>query len=166
MSDLMGGLNSIYTNNSLNGSGTNTTANSIENKLENSDLSTATDDQLMEVCKDFESYFVEQMVKSMVKMADVNGDSQDNGYASIFGMSSDSSDSAMSTLTGYYGDKMSSIIADAICDNQSGKGLGLAQTLYEQMKRNYGITNSDVSDSDKSETDAAKEPETGKTESV
>lgn len=32
-------------------------------------LSVRSDDELMSVCKDFESYFVEQMLKSMEKMA-------------------------------------------------------------------------------------------------
>ena len=33
-----------------------------------SDFSNASDDELMEVCKDFESYFTEQMFKAMQKM--------------------------------------------------------------------------------------------------
>ena len=43
------------------------TTGKLEETL-NSDLSKATDDELMSVCKDFESYFVEQMFKAMQKM--------------------------------------------------------------------------------------------------
>lgn len=133
MSDTISGLNSVYTN----GTYTDTTTSSIENTLNTKDLSASSDDELMEVCKDFEEYFVEQMVKSMLKMAKVDGD-DDNSYASIFGLSSDS-DSGMSTMSSFYGDKMVTMISEAMCDSQNGKGLGIAQNLYNQMKRNYNI---------------------------
>lgn len=135
MSDTISGLNSAY----LNSTYTNATTSSIENTLTGSDLSTYTDDELMEVCKDFEEYFAEQMVKSMLKMAKVDSSDDDNSYASIFGLSSDSSDSGMSTMAGYYGDQMVTMLSEALCDSDNGGGLGLAQTLYNQMKRNYSI---------------------------
>lgn len=133
MSDTISGLNSVYTN----GTYTDTTTSSIQNTLNTKDLSTSSDDELMEVCKDFEEYFVEQMVKSMLKMAKVDGD-DDDSYASIFGLSSDS-DSGMSTMSSFYGDKMVTMISEAMCDSENGKGLGIAQNLYDQMKRNYNI---------------------------
>ena len=43
-------------------------AGSLTNKLTDTDYSKASDDELMSVCKDFESYFVEQVLKSMKKM--------------------------------------------------------------------------------------------------
>ena len=92
----------------------------------------------MEVCKDFESYFVEQMLKSMAKMSSVDGSNSDNIYASLFGMTEDS-DSGMNTLSSYFGDELMSSMADKVVENQSGRGLGIAQTLYEQMKRNYSV---------------------------
>ena len=67
----------------------------------------------MEVCKDFEEYFAEQMVKSMLKMAKVDSSDDDNSYASIFGLSSDSSDSGMSTMSSYFGDQMVSKLSEA-----------------------------------------------------
>ena len=127
-------LNSIY----ANGTYTNQTTNSISNKLNSTDFSKATDDELMEVCKDFESYFVEQMLKSMAKMSSVDGSNSDNIYASLFGVTEDS-DSGMNTLSSYFGDELMSSMADKVVENQSGKGLGIAQTLYEQMKRNYSV---------------------------
>ena len=127
-------LNSIYANSTY----TNQTTNSISNKLNSTDFSKATDDELMEVCKDFESYFVEQMLKSMAKMSSVDGSNSDNIYASLFGVTEDS-DSGMNTLSSYFRDELMSSMADKVVENQSGKGLGIAQTLYEQMKRNYSV---------------------------
>lgn len=127
-------LNSIYANSTY----TNQTTNSISNKLNSTDFSKATDDELMEVCKDFESYFVEQMLKSMAKMSSVDGSNSDNIYASLFGVTEDS-DSGMNTLSSYFGDELMSSMADKVVENQSGRGLGIAQTLYEQMKRNYSV---------------------------
>lgn len=127
-------LNSIYANSTY----TNQTTDSISNKLNSTDFSKATDDELMEVCKDFESYFVEQMLKSMAKMSSVDGRNSDNIYASLFGVTEDS-DSGMNTLSSYFGDELMSSMADKVVENQSGKGLGIAQTLYEQMKRNYSV---------------------------
>ena len=127
-------LNSIYANSTY----TNQTTNSISSKLNSTDFSKATDDELMEVCKDFESYFVEQMLKSMAKMSSVDGSNSDNIYASLFGVTEDS-DSGMNTLSSYFGDELMSSMADKVVENHSGKGLGIAQTLYEQMKRNYSV---------------------------
>ena len=120
------------------------TANSLENKLNNGNLADSSDDELLSVCKDFEEYFMEQVVKSMVKMTKVPGedDSDDNMYSSLFGMSggNDSgNDSYLTTLSSYYGDQITTTLSKALCNDENGKGLGLAQTLYEQMKRNYGI---------------------------
>jgi flagellar protein FlgJ len=133
MSDLISNLSSLYTN----GTYTNSTTSSLENTLNNTNLSAADDDELMSVCKEFEEYFVEQMVKSMVKMANIDGEDED-GYSSLFGLSSDSSDSGMSTLTSYYGDMMVTQLSTALCESESNS-LGLAQTLYNQLKRNYSI---------------------------
>jgi peptidoglycan hydrolase FlgJ len=43
------------------------TSSQLSDKLASTDFSQASDDELMSVCKDFESYFVEQMLKSMQK---------------------------------------------------------------------------------------------------
>ena len=127
------GLDNIYNNNY-----TTKKTDSLENKLNSSDLSSATDDELMSVCKDFESYFVEQMLKSMEKMSKIDSDDDDNSslFSSMAGITG-TSDSGMSTLSSYFGGEMLSQLADSITESNGGKGLGLAQTLYEQMKRNY-----------------------------
>ncbi len=136
MDSIISNINSVYTNGTYASGGTS----SLENKLNNTDYSQATDDELMEVCKDFESYFIEQMMKSMIKMAKVDGDTDDsNIYASLFGMT-ENSDAGMSTMSGYFGDEMMQVVAEKMTESNGGKGLGLAQQLYEQMKRNYGVS--------------------------
>ncbi len=133
MDNFINGISSTYANNIYNPS-----TNAIEDKINNSDLSKATDEELMEVCKDFEGYFVEQMLKAMIKMSKVDGGSDDNMYSGLFGVTG-SSDTGMSTLSSYFGDEMIKNVADKVVDSNGGGGLGLAQQLYEQMKRNYAV---------------------------
>lgn len=139
ISNNLSGLNSLYTDSTTYSSKTS----SLENTLNNSDLSTADSDKLMSVCKDFEEYFVEQMVKSMAKMASVDGSSDADDYSSLFGLSSDSDDSYLSSMSSYYGSQMVTKLTESLCDDTNGNGIGLAKTLYEQMKRNYNIQDTD-----------------------
>lgn len=139
ISNNLSGLNSLYTDSTTYSSKTS----SLENTLNNSDLSTADSDKLMSVCKDFEEYFVEQMVKSMVKMASVDGSSDADDYSSLFGLSSDSDDSYLSSMSSYYGSQMVTKLTESLCDDTNGNGIGLANTLYEQMRRNYNIQDTD-----------------------
>ena len=96
-----------------------TSTGKLEETL-NSDLSKATDDELMSVCRDFESYFVEQMFKAMQKMVPE---------------SSQEMSSSTKQLQDYYKEQMTQSFAEQ--STESG-GLGIAQMLYEQMKRNFG----------------------------
>lgn len=111
---------------SLNTFYNNTTANAAAdkvNKLEQtltSDLSEATDEELMSVCKEFESYFLEQVFKAMQKMVP----------------ESENQSSSTKQLQDYYKEQTIQQLAK---DSTETNGLGLAQTLYEQMKRNYGL---------------------------
>lgn len=88
--------------------------------LADKDMSNATDDELMDVCKEFESYFMEQIFKEMQKTVSIMGDE----------------DSANSQLVDFYKDSTIAKLAQESTDQNS---LGLAQTLYEQMKRNYNL---------------------------
>ncbi len=97
----------------------NQSAQKLENQL-NTDKSNATDEELLDACKQFEAYFVEQMFKSMLKTIPKNEE-----------MSGSSS-----TLMDYYTDEM---VRELAADSTETNSLGLAQTLYEQMKRNYDI---------------------------
>lgn len=112
-------------------------AGSLTNKLTDTDYSKASDDELMSVCKDFESYFVEQVLKSMEKMAKIDSEDEDsNLFTSMAGIGG-TEDTSLNTLVSYFGDEMVSSYAKLMTDSNKGKGLGIAQTLYEQMKRNY-----------------------------
>lgn len=86
--------------------------------LVNSDLSTATDEELMDACKEFETYFLEQVIKQMEQTAKVFSDDDDDA------------------LVDYFMESTIQKVAGNIADNQ---GLGIAQTLYESMKRQYSI---------------------------
>ncbi|MBO4292490.1 MAG: rod-binding protein [Lachnospiraceae bacterium] len=89
-------------------------------KLENTlrgNYETAQDEDLMEACKKFESYFLEQVFKEMQKTVPK------------------SSEGAQNAMTEYFEDRLVQQIAE---DSTQRSSLGLAQTLYEQMKRNYG----------------------------
>lgn len=123
MSDSISGINALPISNTYN---TNSSTSSLENSLSSTDLSTASDDQLMSVCKDFESYFVEQVFKAMEKMVPKDED--------------ESASSSTNSLTDYYKDQLTTRYASDTSKSNGGKGLGIAQMLYEQMKRNYGTT--------------------------
>lgn len=88
--------------------------------LNTNNLKGSTDDELMEVCKQFESYFLEQVFKEMKKTIPQNED-----------MSSSSQ-----SLIDYFGDNL---IQEFAAESTEKNSLGLAQTLYEQMKRNIAL---------------------------
>lgn len=100
-----------------------TSATKLNNTIQNKDYKNATDDELMEACKQFEAYFLEQVFKGMQKTVDcfkAEGSENDPN----------------ATLVDYFKDNMTQDLAATSTDIQ---GLGLAQTLYEQMKRNYNV---------------------------
>ena len=134
--DYMTGVNTSYADTY------DKTSSQLSDKITNTDFSKASDDELMSVCKDFESYFVEQMLKSMEKMAKIDAYDDDNSSTSLFNSMASiggESDSAMSTLGSYFGDEMIKNYAELFTETNSGNGLGIAQTLYQQMKRNYSV---------------------------
>ena len=105
-----------YLNNSLT-SQSATKAQKLSSSLGAMDVTSATDAELLESCKEFESYLVEQMLKGMEKTIPKDED-EDNPYWEQFG------------------DIYYTQIAKTIVDNGE---LGLAQQLYESMKRNQGL---------------------------
>lgn len=82
--------------------------------------SNSTEEELMEVLKDFESYFVEQMIK---KMKDTFTDDEEES-------------SVASQYTDTFMDYAIEDIADIMLDEIGGN---MTQQLFEQMKRNYNI---------------------------
>lgn len=115
------GVTSMYADTYANAS--NQAANRLQDKLNGADYTKAADDELMDACKQFEAYFVEQMFKAMMKT--IPSESESSG--------------SMNSMLDYYKDQMIQSVAEETA-NQNG-GLGLAQMLYEQMRRNYGLDN-------------------------
>ena len=78
-----------------------------------------TDEEMLDACKQFESYLVQQMFKSMEESAKVFSDDDvdnSNDYVNMFQ------------------DNYLSAIADQMVN--SGQGLGIADKLYESMVNN------------------------------
>lgn len=99
--------------NTISNSVSTTKASSLESSL--SALQSASDEEMLESCKEFEAYLVEQMMKGMEKTIPKDEDEEENDYVDKFG------------------DMLYENIGKSIVD--SGQ-LGLAQQLYESMKRN------------------------------
>lgn len=89
----------------------------LEGKLKSANLENASDEELMDVCKSFEAYLLEQ-VMSKTKKSLVNSDEEENDYLAMFG------------------DRLYQEYAQQIADKGE---IGIAQKLYEAMKRDYGI---------------------------
>ena len=104
-------------------------ADKLKDTLASTDYSKSTDDELMAVCKEFESYFTEQVFKSLERMVP----------------ESDEESSSVSSYTDYFGDMLTQEYAKNATESNDGKGLGIAQMLYEQMRRNYGLDSVDTS---------------------
>lgn len=82
--------------------------------------SNSTDEELMEVLKDFESYFIEQMIKQMKETF----------------TDEDEESSVASQYTDTFMDYAIEDIADMLLEEVGGN---MTQQLFEQMKRNYNI---------------------------
>ncbi len=87
----------------------------LENKLTNRDMSEASDEEMMEACKEFEAYLVEQVMKQVEKSIPKSEEEKDNKYLD------------------YFGDMMLQEYSSIIAEQGT---LGIAQTLYEAMKNN------------------------------
>ena len=113
-------ISSIYGSSALDSTAytnaANQTASKLQNQLNGSDYTKATDDELMDACKQFEAYFLEQMFKEMMKTIP----------------ESDETSSSNSQL-------MDEMVQQIASDSTEQNSLGLAQMLYEQMKRNYNL---------------------------
>lgn len=99
----------------------NVSETKLNDTIKNADYSQASDDELLDVCKQFEAYFLEQVFKEMQKTVDCfkEDDSDPNNH-----------------LVDFFKD---STIQELASTSTEIQGLGLAQTLYEQMKRNYNL---------------------------
>ena len=86
-----------------------------------------TDDELMSVCKQFESYMLEQVFKRMDKTVLRNSD--------------ESKDAATENLVDFFREQTIQELATQSTEKQ---GLGIAQQLYEQLRRNYGLDENSI----------------------
>jgi len=113
----LSGLSSIYTD-YLDTATQEATTNKLTSAIQD-DYSGSTDEELMDVCKEFEAYFLEQVFKEMQKTVPESEES-----------------SSSSSLVDFYQDKTTQELAAQSTEQNS---LGIAQALYEQMKRNYDL---------------------------
>ena len=109
-------ISAMYQNYSQTAAGS-ATGNQIS-QLQGKDMSQATDEELMDACKEFEAYFMEQVMKEMIKTTSLDGE-----------------DESSNSMVDYFKD---TAIADLAKESTEQNSLGLAQMLYEQMKRNTG----------------------------
>lgn len=92
----------------------NASASALSDTLNNINEGTS-DEELMDACKEFEAYFLEQIYKGMEKTI-MKSEEEENDYISTF------SDMRVEEY--------------AKLATQQGDGVGLAKQLYESMKRN------------------------------
>lgn len=83
------------------------------NNLSTTGTGSEEDEKLLEVCKSFESYFVEQVFKEVQKT--IHTDDEENDYIQ------------------YFGDMMVQELTGTVTESTD---LGIAKMLYESMKRN------------------------------
>ncbi len=110
-------INTLYNQYLTDTTASNAKKTGIDQTL-NKDMTGATDDELMSVCKEFEAYFMEQIFKGM-KDTVVPAEE----------------DTSM-TMADYFEDNMYQQYAK---DASNQGDYGIAQMLYEQMKRNYDL---------------------------
>lgn len=119
MSISMDGMASMMDATSANAT-KNYNASKLQNSL-NGISSDASEDKLKQVCNDFASYFVEEIIKEIKENLTLEEDKKDNSLA---------------TMTDFHMDSAVQLVADEVVDEV---GQSFTQQLYEQMKRNYGI---------------------------
>lgn len=101
----------------------NSTAAKLNSSIESTDYSTQNEEELLDACKEFEAYFLEQVFKEMEKTVDAF---KDENSASNY---------SNSMVDFFKGQTIQSLAEQST----KSQGMGLAQSLFEQMKRNYGI---------------------------
>jgi flagellar protein FlgJ len=87
----------------------------VSDKISSASVDDASDTELLEACQEFEKYMIEQIYKNMEKTIDRAEEKSD--------------------YEEYFGDMMVQEYAEKIEDQG---GMGLAQQLYEAMKKNEG----------------------------
>ena len=97
-SNIAGMYNDTYDN------AANQRASKLQDKLKDADYAKATDAELMDACKQFEAYFIEQMYKGMMKTIPTN----------------ENTSNYTATMMDYYKDQMVQAMAEETT-NQNGE---------------------------------------------
>ena len=79
----MDAISGLFDNYYTQHSQSSTKTSELENRLKNQDLSEKTDEELMSACKEFEAYFIEQVMQQDNKYLDYFGDMMLQECASI-----------------------------------------------------------------------------------
>lgn len=108
------GLTSDLIYSQMKSNNSDTKASKLQSSLAGINNGEATDEEMLEVCEEFEAYLMEKVMKQM-KETMTDSEEEENEYMS------------------YFGDMMYQEYAKQIAENGE---LGLAQQLYESMKRN------------------------------
>ena len=90
-------------------------------KLSSNAQAAKTDDEMLDACKEFETYLWEQVIKSMKSASEVFSDGEKNQQVDYF------MDTAITKT------------AEQMTEQSLGSN-SLAMQMYEQMKRNSGLT--------------------------
>lgn len=101
--------------NSVRSATSNVDSEKLESQLNTVKDGEKTDDELMDVCKEFETYMLEQVYKAMEKTVPKNEDS-----------------SSGTSYMDYFGDTLSQEYSKRMAETTD---FGLAQKLYDSMKR-------------------------------
>ncbi|MDD6038577.1 MAG: hypothetical protein PUD20_07300 [bacterium] len=97
----------------------------------------SSEEEMKQAIKDFESYFVEQLLKQVQESL------------------KDDDESANGQMTDYFMGHVNEQIADKIVDQVGDR---ITQTLYEQMRRNYNIPEATEAEEAATEGVTAEEP--------
>ncbi len=114
----IGGMGSAYSDYLSTQAAQSNKASALQSKLESS-ANSESDKELMDACKEFEAYFVEKVFDTMLESTKMFSDDKDENS---------------------YGNKMVDVFKDTALQQLSSQvadsgSIGLARTLYEQMKR-------------------------------
>lgn len=92
-------------------------SNAVSDRVTQQIQDAGTDEEMLDACKQFEAYMIQQMFKTMQESAKVfsDDDEDDNSYVSMFQ------------------DNYLASIAEQMVN--SGQGLGIAEQLYESTMR-------------------------------
>jgi len=117
-------------------------------RLKDTARAAKSEDEMLDACKEFEGYLWEQVIKSMKKTAEVFSDEED---------------STTSKQVDYFMDTAITELAKQMTEQSvQGGNNSLALQMYEQMKRNQGLTFEQVQ-AIRDAADEAKSVETAET---